>query len=215
MHLSQPKRHQIKSSKIHHLSGHLLNLCPVSLHPLHLGIARVRGSKAGEALLCRGGRGASSASTGAVINWEASCTKRPASASICFLDLACFCFCFSLAAHNSLFSLASKIASYIVRRKPFISWFNARSDRLGGLRDLVRSKALINKACRRRSFSVNRVFSVKFLLDSLPRLAGGVGIRSRILSFEMTRLGVNRTKLATTKLFLIVSDLKALIRIEG
>ena len=161
MHLSQPKHRQIKSSKIHHLSGHLLNLCPVSLHPLHLGIARVRGSKVGEALLCRGGGGALSASTGTVINWQASCTKRPTSASICFLDLACFCFCFLLVVCNSLFSLASKIILCIVRRKPFISWFNVRSDGLGRLRDLVWSKALIDKACRRSSFSVASIFSVK------------------------------------------------------
>ena len=74
---------------------------------------------------------------------------------------------------NSLFSFASKIAPYIVRRKPFISWFNTRSDGLGGLRDLIRSKALIDKACRRRSFSVAGIFSIKFRLDSLPRLGGG------------------------------------------
>ena len=52
---------------------------------------------------------------------------------------------FSLAARSSLFSLASKIAPCIVKRKPSTSWFNARSDGLGGLQDPVRSKALIDK----------------------------------------------------------------------
>jgi hypothetical protein len=161
------------------------------------------------------GVGALTTSTGCIINADTSWTERPSSAGICLLDLARFCFCFSLAARNSLFSLASKIAPCIVRRKPFTSWFNARSDGLGGLRDLVRSKALINKAYRRSSFSVKGVFGVKFRLDSLPRLARGVEVRSRILSFEITLSGKKGTKPATPKLFLIVSDLKALIRARG
>lgn len=119
------------------------------------------------------------------------------------------------AARNSLFSLASKVAPCIVRRKPFISWFNARSNGLGGLRDLIRSKALIDKAYRRSSFSIKGVFRVKFRLNSLPRLARGVGVRSRILSFEITLSGKKGTKPAALKLFLIVSDLKALVRARG
>ncbi|KOS47365.1 hypothetical protein ACN38_g1652 [Penicillium nordicum] len=63
--------------------------------------------------------------------------------------------------------MPSRSAPCIIRRKPFISWFNARSDGLGGLRDLIRSKALINEACRRSSFSVASVFGIKFRLDSL------------------------------------------------
>ena len=62
---------------------------------------------------------------------------------------------------------------------PFTSWLNARSDGLGGLRDLIRSKALIDEACRCRYFSVAGVFGVKFRLDSLPRLvAGGLGFEA-------------------------------------
>jgi hypothetical protein len=56
---------------------------------------------------------------------------------------------------------------------------------------------------------------VKFRLNSLPRLIGGVGVRSRISSFEITLSGKKGTKPATPKLFLIVSDLKALIYIRG
>ena len=198
-----------------YLARHLLILCPISPQPLHFGGARVRGCKAGEGLLRRGEGGASIASTGLTINWEASYTERPPSASICFLDLARFCFCFSLAARNSLFSLASKIAPCIVRRKPFTSWFNAQSDGLGGLRDLIQSKALIDEAWRRSSFSVKGVFRVKFRLNSLPRLARGVRVRSRILSFEITLSGLKGTKPVAKKLFLIVSDLKASIRARG
>lgn len=80
------------------------------------------------------------------------------------------------------------------------------------LRDLVRSKALIDEACRRSSFSVECVFGVRFRLDSLPLLGGGVGVRSQISSFEITPSGAKGTKPAAPKLFLIVSDLKASIR---
>ena len=47
---------------------------------------------------------------------------------------------------------------------------------LGGLLDLVRSKALIDEACRRNCFSVKGVFGVKLWLDSLPWLTGGAGV---------------------------------------
>ena len=59
--------------------------------------------------------------------------------------------------------------------------------------------------------------NLKVFLDPnhYPCLKGGVGVRSRILSFKITRLGTNRTKLAAVKLFLIVSDLKALICVGG
>lgn len=102
--------------------------------------------------------------------------KDPLRDPICLVDRVRFCF-FSFSARNSLFSLAKIVAPCIASWKPLTSWFNARSDGLGGLRDPVRSKDLIDEACRRTSFSVEGVLGVKLRLDSLPRLGGGVGVR--------------------------------------
>ena len=183
-------------------------LCPGSLHIPHPRGARTwLNSKLSR--YARGG-GSSIASSGCIINADPSWTEGPCSAGICLLDRVRFRFCLLLAARNSVFYFASKMAPCI------ISWFKIRSDGLGGLWDLVRSKALIDETCRRSSFSVEVVFGVKFLLDSLPRLGvGGVGVRSRISSFKITSSGRIGTKQVAPKLFLIGSNLKTHVHAFG
>lgn len=57
-----------------------------------------------------------------------------------------FCFCFSFAACNYLFSFAKIVALCIASWQPLTSWSNACSDELGGLFGRLLSIDFINEA---------------------------------------------------------------------
>lgn len=194
--------------------GQWVLLCPRIPHSEHFGRARDRD-------FWPFGWPVGSPSWGWVwgsISFRVNCSSlaalKPSDRMISCLDRACFRFSFSLVARKSWFSWANRATYCIVISKPLISW-SIGFDWLYGLIERYFNSFLIKEACRWSYLIVLGILGVKFRLESLPRLTGGIGVRSWISSFEITRSGSYGTKPVATKLLLIIFDLNTSFRAIG